>query len=110
MKERVQRNPVIVLSRVLGMIFIVLCHIIKFYSFVPGHESLGVFFNCGVLLFLFISGYLYGGKTIRNFKNWFLKRVCTVCLPASLTSIVVIAVLCFSGGGTIRLYDSCIYS
>ena len=45
------RNPVITLSRVLGMFFIVLCHIIKYYSFIPMHESLGFFFKCGVDLF-----------------------------------------------------------
>lgn len=59
-KER--KNPVISLSRVIGMLFILICHTIKYYSFIPGHGILGNFFNCGVYIFLIISGYLYGGK------------------------------------------------
>ena len=78
LKEIISRNPVITLSRVLGMLFIVTCHIIKYYTFIPMHESLGQFFNCGVDLFLFISGYLYGGKVVNRFGKWYFKRYLTV--------------------------------
>ena len=91
------RNPVITLSRILGMVFIVLCHIIKYYSFIPMHESLGQFFNCGVDLFIFISGYLYGGKVINNFGRWYWKRIVTVAVPAVILSIVVIIALSIAG-------------
>ena len=91
------RNPVISLSRIMGMIFIVLCHIIKHYSFIPGHDYLGQFFNCGVMLFLFISGYLYGGKTIQSFSRWYAKRIITVAVPAVIVSAITIIVLIISG-------------
>ena len=37
------RNTAITLSRITGMIFIVLCHIVEYFWFVPGHEVLGHF-------------------------------------------------------------------
>jgi len=61
------------------------------------HESLGQFFNCGVDLFIFISGYLYGGKVIKNFGRWYLKRIVTVALPAVILSMVVIIALSIAG-------------
>ena len=61
------------------------------------HESLGQFFNCGVDLFLFISGYLYGGKVIKYFRKWYCKRVITVAIPAIIISVVVIIVLFLVG-------------
>ena len=91
------RNPSISFSRILGMFFIVLCHIIKYYSFIPMSESLGQFFNCGVYIFLFISGYLYGGKLIQNFRKWYLKRFLVVSLPAIIISLFFIILLLFFG-------------
>lgn len=91
------RNPAITLSRILGMIFIVLCHIIQYYSFIPMSESLGQFFNCGVYIFLFITGYLYGGKLIQNFRKWYLKRFLVVSLPAIIISVVFIILLLILG-------------
>ena len=61
------------------------------------HESLGQFFNCGVDLFIFISGYLYGGKVINNFGRWYLKRIVTVAVPAVILSLVVIIALSIAG-------------
>lgn len=98
MKKRiVSRNPAISLSRILGMIFIVLCHIIQYYSFVPMSESLGQFFNCGVYIFRFISGYLYGGKLIQTFRKWYLKRFLVVSLPAIIISVFFIILLLVLG-------------
>ncbi len=88
-----ERNPVISIARVIGMFFIVLCHIIHYYSFVPGSSFLGQFFICGVQLFIFISGYLYGGKTVTHFGKWYVRRALTVSLPAILLSVIFIVVL-----------------
>lgn len=88
--QRITRDPVISLSRILGMIFIVICHIISFYPFIPGHAILGRFFNCGVYLFIFISGYLYGGKAVHGFGKWYAKRILTVALPAIIVSAFTI--------------------
>lgn len=92
-----KRNSAISLSRITGMFFIILCHIIGYYSFIPGHESLGQFFSCGVPIFLFISGYLYGGKQIENIKKWYIKRFLTVSVPAIIISIFVIIALSIFG-------------
>ena len=87
------RDPVISISRVIGMLSIVLCHSIRYYTFIPGAQYLGMFFNFGVPLFLFISGYLYGGKTIHFTPKWFFRRFVTVSLPAILFSCVVMLAL-----------------
>lgn len=91
------KNSAISLSRVTGMIMIILCHIIKYYSFIPGHNILPEFFGCGVQLFLFISGYLYSGKIINNFKQWYTARVLTVSLPTIVISFFTIIVLLICG-------------
>ena len=91
------RNPAIMVARILGMLFIVLCHIIQYYTFVPGHGFLGQFFNCGVQLFLFVSGYLYGEKTIQGFRKWYIKRVATVAFPSVLVSVFTIIALLIVG-------------
>ena len=95
-KNTPEINSAISLSRILGMVFIVLCHIMKYFEFVPMHESLAQFFNCGVDLFLFISGYLYGGKIVSNFKRWFTKRIIAIVIPSVLVSIIVIIALFFA--------------
>lgn len=59
-----KKNPAIVCCRTASMILIVLCHIIGYYSFIPGHHFLPLVFNVGVHSFLLISGYLYGGKRL----------------------------------------------
>jgi len=47
-------------ARVLATVFILLCHVVKFYTIIPGHMELGQLFNVGVPMFIIISGYLYG--------------------------------------------------
>lgn len=96
-QDNIYRNNSISLSRVTGMIFIVLCHTIGFYQFIPGHEILGQFLNCGVSLFLFISGYLYGNKHIENFKKWYAKRILTISAPAIIISVITITALIIIG-------------
>lgn len=94
-----KKNPAIVCCRTASMILIVLCHTIDYYSFVPGHQFLPLVFNVGVHSFLLISGYLYGGKTIKEWKSWFQKRWKTVAMPAlCMTSIVLLLMLIFGSG------------
>ena len=91
------RNTAITLSRITGMIFIVLCHIVEYFWFVPGHEVIGHFFDCGVPLFIFISGYLYGLRIIRNYKRFFIKRIVSVSCPAVLVSVFTMIALLIAG-------------
>lgn len=97
-----KRNTAISISRIVGMFFIVICHIIEYYTFIPMSGSLAQFFNCGVHLFIFISGYLYGGKIIQNFKKWYLQRITMIAMPAMILSIVMIIIL-FSIGEKISI-------
>ncbi len=94
---QIKRNNAITLSRVTGMMLIILCHIISFYPFIPGHESLNHFFNCGVQLFIYISGYLYGLRTINGYKSFFKKRMLSVSFPAIIVSIITIIALLIVG-------------
>lgn len=97
-----QKNPAISLSRIVGMILIILCHIVKYYTMILGHQILPELLNCGVHLFLFISGYLYGGKIITNFKQWFVTRIQYVTIPTVLISLLTIIAL-FIAGNVITL-------
>ncbi len=68
---KAERNYAISLLRVIGMFSIILCH---FFGWI-GISSLSQFFNFGVYLFLFISGFLYGRKQIKDYKKWMWARV-----------------------------------
>lgn len=92
-----KKNPAIVCCRAASMILIVLCHIISYYSFIPGHQFLPLVFNVGVHSFLLISGYLYGGKSITDWKTWFYMRWKTVAMPALCVIVIVLLLTLFSG-------------
>lgn len=87
-----KRNPVISLSRICGMLLIVLCHVVVCYN-VPMGSALSGFFNCGVELFLLISGYLFGQRIIDDWGAFYSKRFRTVSIPAIITSVLVMAAL-----------------
>ncbi len=87
------KKTYISLARILGMFIIVLCHIVPLYDFIPANIALGQFFGCGVQLFIFISGYLYGNKIVNDFKKWYFTRFLTVSLPAIIVSLFVILAL-----------------
>lgn len=48
-------------SRFIAMVMIVLCHFFQFYN-----NELAWWFNVGVQIFLIISGFLYGMKSIED--------------------------------------------
>lgn len=66
-----KKNNAIVLLRVMSMFMIILCHISFYYTFLPGSGFVGQFLNVGVQIFLLISGFLYGRKTLTNFLSFF---------------------------------------
>lgn len=68
--------------RILAMVGIIVCHTVMYYQFIPQHENLGQLFNCGVGIFIFISGLLYGANIRKSFGlDFFKKRWLRVCLP-----------------------------
>ena len=86
-----EKNPAISLCRVFSMFLIILCHIIHFYTFIPGSQFLKEVLNVGVYTFLAISGYLYGQKQISQPLRWIGQRAAKIMLPASILSVCVFA-------------------
>ena len=87
-----KRNSAISLCRVCSMVMIVLCHIIDYYTFIPGHQQLPQILNVGVYTFLGISGFLYGGKTISDWGHWIKQRSMKIILPALMLSVVALVI------------------
>lgn len=61
MGDNSSRDPAISIIRVLAFLSIITCHIMQYY-----HCELAWWFNVGVQIFLCLSGYLYGRKSIDN--------------------------------------------
>ncbi|MBO4990046.1 MAG: acyltransferase [Clostridia bacterium] len=60
------RNDAVSLLRFFAMCFIVACHILRYYN-----HWLAWWFNVGVQIFLFLSGFLYAGREIPDrFAFW----------------------------------------
>lgn len=72
-----ERNNAISILRVLSMLSIVSCHMLSFLNM----DSLAMFFNVGVFVFLFISGFLYGNKNIDEYGKWFNKCCQKLLIP-----------------------------
>ena len=80
--------------RVISMFLIILCHIIRNYTFIPFSNRLSEVFNAGVYTFLGISGYLFGMKRIKRFIPWVIARIKKIWLPVFI--IVIIDITCLS--------------
>lgn len=73
------------LLRSLAMFSIVICHFLQAMN-----NRYCWIFNIGVQIFLAISGYLYGGKIIKNWFSWFKKRFIKLYIPYSIFLIFCI--------------------
>lgn len=71
------KDNTVSIARVLGMFFIMLCHLATWY----GIEAFAQLFNVGVQLFLFISGYMYGKKHINDYGKWLKTKFLRICIP-----------------------------
>lgn len=80
------RDPAISTIRVVGFLFIITCHIMQYYNF-----ELAWWFNVGVQLFLCLSGYLYGRKSIDNELSFYKKQFTKILVPYYF--VVAIAVI-----------------
>jgi hypothetical protein len=69
-------NPVISIVRVFSMLLIVVTHFLTWMGINSFQIS-----TVGVASFLFISGYLYGNKSIDNRKDWIKNRINRVLVP-----------------------------
>ncbi len=66
--------------RVAAMFMIIIDHILCRITF-PGVALIIQVCNSGVFLFLFISGFLFGKKEIKNWGQWFKKRCFRILIP-----------------------------
>lgn len=78
-----QRNALDLL-RVLAMLCIISCHVCQFYG-----SPLAFKLNIGVQLFLVISGYLYGKRTIDDWNKWFRNRFLKLYIPFVIYILVI---------------------
>lgn len=69
--------------------FIALCMIVSCHIFQAKSMVLAWWFNVGVQIFLFISGFLYGTKYIDNSKSWIKKRFVRITAPYYLFLLAV---------------------
>ena len=86
-----KRNISIQIIRIVAMAMIITDHLCLFINF-PMRSLVIQVCNSGVLFFLFISGYLYGHKTINDWKKFFFNRIIIICVPMWI--IVVIDSIC----------------
>ena len=70
------RDYKISIIRILAMLSIVLCHIFQSLNM-----QIAFWLNVGVQVFLFMSGYLYEQKTIKNNKTWIIKQFKKILVP-----------------------------
>lgn len=74
----VQKDQSITLVRVVAMLSIIICHIFSVFSPLA---FLSQIFNVGVFTFLFLSGFLFGKKSIDSVINWLVKRAMRILIP-----------------------------
>lgn len=91
-----KKNVNIQLIRIISMFFILFCHFCNEMHNKYGN-ILGQFFNVGVFIFLFISGYLFGKKEIKNIKEWYIKRFCRIFIPVWIWTIIINIVYLIKG-------------
>lgn len=77
--------------RVAAMFMIIIDHILCRITF-PGVALIIQVCNSGVFLFLFISGFLFGKKEIKNWGEWFKKRCFRILIPLWIFAAIDIVI------------------
>lgn len=80
--------------RVVATLLIILCHVVQEYN-----NSIlamtGQIFNVGVIIFFFMSGFLYGDKEITNVGKWISNRFVRLMLPIYIFLIYLLVIFLF---------------
>ncbi len=84
--------------RFLAMLSIVFCHFLQALD-----NNWAWVFNVGVQIFFLISGYLYGSKTISDWKGYFKKRFLKIYIPFIVFFICVLPFYIGKGLFSIKL-------
>lgn len=74
-------------ARFLAMLCIISCHVLQAQD-----NQLCLVLNVGVPVFLFLSGYLYGGKRIENIPKFYITRAIRILIPYYLMLLVILLV------------------
>lgn len=70
------------------MFMIIICHLVQEFDN-QYIQMTSQFFNVGVFIFIFISGYLYGKKEIKNSRKWLLNRFIKIMIPVYIFMIFI---------------------
>ena len=81
------RDPAISIVRVLAFLSIITCHIMQYYDC-----ELAWWFNVGVQVFLYLSGYLYGRKEIKDEMEFYRKQFIKILVPYYVVIVFAIIV------------------
>ena len=73
--------------RLMAMIFIIICHILQYFN-----NELAWWFNVGVQIFLFISGFLYAKKKINSIKKFYQKEFIKILLPYYIYLFIIVII------------------
>ena len=89
-----KKNLVIQITRVIAMFMIIICHVVQEFDN-KYLKMTGQFFNVGVFIFIFISGYLYGTKKIEKPKKWLISRFFRIMIPVYIFMIFIFGLQIF---------------
>ena len=78
--------------RSVAMLCIFLCHILQSYN-----NVLGGWFDVGVQIFFFLSGYLYSNKIIINIKKFYIKNIFKLLNDYYIFFFIIVALLALKG-------------
>lgn len=112
---KTKRNPTISIARVIGMFFIITCHVSSWLGGFFGGSSKLIFntasqiFNVGVFIFIFISGYLYADKKIKNNWQWLKLRLQRILIPMYVFLLFLFAILIFNPDISLSIQQFVIY-
>lgn len=105
MENAVRKNDYgVCLARLTGTLLIISCHILQFFG-----NELAWWLNCGVQLFLCLSGFLYGQREISDGYVFIKKRFARilknyyVCVAITLGIYLLFAVDCVNIKGVLDL-------
>lgn len=86
------KDKAISLIRIVSMMFIIVCHLSTYFG--SAAAAVNNLFNVGVYIFLFLSGFLYGKRTISRWSDWYRKRWVTLMLPLYIWFVLVTLAAC----------------
>jgi len=90
--------------RCIATLMIVSCHILQGYN-----NPSAYWVNVGVQIFLFMSGFLYGGKSINNFYTWFKVRLVKILIPSYILITIYLLYYQFVEHNTVSYKEILMY-